>query len=322
MKPELTFIVPAYNYGRYLMHCVDSILGQRGAPDFEVLIVDDASTDDTSSLIDAVGDPRVVAIRHASNQGHARTINEALRLARGRFIARIDPDDRYRPDFAALAFETLVRHPSVGLVYADVALIDEAGSVTQVRTYPRPTRGDFEGYEFIRLLEENFICAATVMASREAWLACGEVPSWLAFNDWYFNLQIARRYPLYYIDEVVAEYRVHDANLHLRIIRDRSEERSVFWLLDHVFAETEDDADMERQKHRARRRVYARHHLLLADKYFGLGMSQDARRCYVKALFWDPLVSLRPGQLRRLGATLLGQERYRAVKDLLRSRGR
>src|SRR5437867_11613644 len=97
--PLVSFIVPCFNYGRYLSDCVRSILGQEGNFDFEALLIDDASTDDTAEVIRSFSDPRIRVISHSSNMGHISTINEGLREARGAFIARIDPDDRYRPYF-------------------------------------------------------------------------------------------------------------------------------------------------------------------------------------------------------------------------------
>jgi glycosyltransferase involved in cell wall biosynthesis len=319
MSPELTFVVRAYNYGRYLAECLNSIFAQSDAPRFDVLVIDDASDDNTPEVLAAIDDPRLVVIRHKRNRGHAHTMNEALRLAKGEYVARIDPDDRYRPHFAAVAVEVLRRRPAVGLVYGDVALIDDQGRMTRSRTYSRPTPGDFEGNEFLRLLAGNFICSASVVARREAWLACGDVPEWLACDDWFFNLMIAHRHDLHFIDDVVADYRVHDGNHHTRVVRDRTEEPSVIWLLNRVFAETEDCAQEEAAKRRVRRRVYADHYLALADKYFGLAMTSDARRCYLRALGWDPQVSLRLGPMRRLAATMVGQRRYEQLKARLRS---
>src|SRR6266571_2177447 len=94
--PLVSFVVPCYNYGRYLPDCLASIFGQEGAHDFEVIVIDDGSTDNTSEVLRSFTDPRMEVICHSKNLGHVATVNEGLRQARGTFVARIDPDDRYR----------------------------------------------------------------------------------------------------------------------------------------------------------------------------------------------------------------------------------
>jgi hypothetical protein len=139
----------------------------------------------------------------------------------------------------------------------------------------------------------------------------------LAFSDYYFNLQIARRHELYRVAQVLAEYRVHDANHHSTIARNKTEEDSVFRLLGEIYRERENDPALDARKREARGEVYASHYLDMATKYFGLGYFADARRCYLAALRchrgpWADLTLW-----RRLLATGLGPAGYTAVKRAL-----
>jgi glycosyltransferase involved in cell wall biosynthesis len=318
-NPLVSFVVPCYNYGRYLAECMNSIFCQEGYDEFEVIVIDDGSTDDTQAVLRRFADPRLRVITHPVNLGHAATVNEGLRLARGAFIARIDPDDRYRSHFLRVTLEKFDRFPEVGVVYGDAALIDEEGRVTLERCRRVHVNGDYRGNEFVRLLEDNFICSPTVIARREAWQYALPVPEHLAFHDWYFTLMMARKYDFYYVNEVVAEYRVHPGNHHTRVVRDKSEEASIFWLLDRIYGEREEDPILEREKFRARRRVYAAQYLTLGTKYFGCQMYEDARRCFLRALWFRPRYVLRPDLLRWLVATWIGHERYEWTKKLVRS---
>jgi hypothetical protein len=173
---------------------------------------------------------------------------------------------------------------------------------------------NFKGNVLVPLLELNFICAPTVIARREAWIQCLPVPVGLAFHDWYFTVMIARQYEFFFINRVLADYRVHGGNLHTRIVRDKSEEPSIFRLLDSVFDSRERSPRMEHAKQRARRRIYGRHYLVLAEKYFGMGMNDDARRCYRAASLHSPRLLLNPGVQRRWAATVVGRERYERGK--------
>jgi len=319
-EPTVSVLIPAYNYGAYLDECLDSVFAQEDAPPFEVIVVDDASTDDTANRLARRADARLQVITHERNQGHARTINEALRLARGRYISRIDPDDRYRPRFMTLTVGALDTDASVGLAYGDVAQVDASGAVTATHSDVHHGGREYGGNELVALLADNFICSAAVMARREAWLAVPPVPEWLAFHDWYFTVMMARRWRFHYLPEVVAEYRVHAANLHTQIVRDRSEEASLFWLLDQVYAAPEDNGTLEAAKRRAHDAVYGRQSVALGDKYFGNGMMGDARRMYLRALRHEPRRALDATFARHLAATLVGARQYARLKQVIRAR--
>src|SRR5262249_13344415 len=143
---------------------------------------------------------------------------------------------------------------------------------------PQPQGGKpFSGPALLQILEKNYICAPTAIARREAWQK--HIPIWegLAFNDWYFNVMIARDYEFAYVPEVVGDYRVHQANHHSRIVLDKTEEPSLMRVLDWVFSHAEADPVMEQRKQRAKRRIYAAHYLDQAEKYFGVRYTTDAR---------------------------------------------
>ncbi|HEY5885100.1 MAG TPA: glycosyltransferase family 2 protein [Pyrinomonadaceae bacterium] len=312
--PLVSFVVPCYNYARYLPDCVNSILAQDAAYDYEIILIDDASTDETPSVIQTFTDSRIFSTRHATNLGHVKTIEEGLSMARGKYVARIDPDDRYRPDFLSLTIEKLECHPEVGAVYGDVAQINDEGAITVERSDTEHGGQDFKGNELVRLMERNFICAPSLIARREAWLAALPIPSWLAFNDWYFTLSMARNWEFYYLDSVLADYRVHGSNHHAKVVKEKTEEPSIFWLLDHIFTSKEKTAELEAVKRRARRRIYASQYLDMAEKYFSCNYNDDARRCYVSAFKNQPSMFFRTGPLRRFIGTVIGREAYELSK--------
>ncbi len=321
LAPLISFVVPCYNYARYLPDCVASILEQQGDYTFEVIMIDDASTDGTAEYLQSFVDPRIRVICHALNEGHAKTVAEGLRLCRGKYVARIDPDDLYRGNFLALTVPLFEAYPEVGAVYGDVALINERGKVTAERSDREHKGRDFKGNELVRLLEKNFICAPSLIARREAWINALPVPEGLAFNDWYFTLTMAREYEFCYLDQVLADYRVHDANHHSKVVREKTEEPSIFWLLDHIFSTPEKSAVLETAKQGARRRIYGAQFLDMAEKYFGYGYNEDARRCYLAAFRKRPSFFLRFGPCRRFAATVLGRTIYESSKSKLKTVG-
>ncbi|MCX7906594.1 MAG: glycosyltransferase [Bacteroidetes bacterium] len=314
----VSFVVPCYNYGRYLAECLNSIFSQDYICDFEVIVIDDGSIDNTQEVLRSFSDPRLRVIVHPVNRGHVITINEGLSLAQGDFIARIDPDDRYRPYFLRTVLEKFNQYPEVGLVYGDVSLIDMHGCISLEQSDNVHGGKDFKGNEFVKLLERNFICSPSVIARREAWIQALPVPDGLAFHDWYFTLMIARKYEFYYVNKVIAEYRVHPHNYHTIIAKNKKEEESIFRLLDRIFAEVEEDPKLEEQKQKARRRIYGTQYLDLGRKYFGFGMYADARRCLLQAIRYRPRYFLCADVMRWLIATYIGRERYEMIKSSLR----
>ncbi len=316
--PLVSFVVLSYNYARYIGDTIGSILKQEGDHDFEIIVVDDASTDNSHEVISSFQDPRIHYFRHERNLGHAATVADGLQQARGKYVARIDSDDRYRTGFLNEVVPILERHPEVGLVYGDAAIINDEGVLTALTTDTQHGGVDFAGNEYPALLEKNFICAPTIIARREAWLDALPIPEGLSFHDWYFTLQIARKWDFYFRSAVLADYRVHSLNYHTLIARNKTEETSIMRLLDQLFAENERSAELQRAKLQARDRIYAAHYLVLALKYFGAGMGTDARRCYLAAVRRRPAYLSNIAVVRQLLATFMGIATYQRLKDLLK----
>lgn len=318
-EPEVTFVVLCYNLGRFVGECIDSILGQEGTQDFEVVVVDDASSDDSAAVLKRYTDPRVRIVTHVKNQGHIGAVEHALRAARGRYVARVDADDRYKPGYLASVLPVMRARANVGLVYGNIDLIDDAGRVTGRAVDDVHGDEDAEGNELLRLLERNFICAPTVIARREAWLKTLPVPSGLAFHDWYFTVMIAREWDLFHCGAVLADYRVHAGNLHTRIVRDRTEEPSIVRVLDMVFAGADRTTTLGRAVIRRRRQIYGAHYLTLARKYLWAGMLRDARRCYLRAIVYRPGYLADWSVSRQCVGAIVGQGAYAWMKSFVRA---
>lgn len=316
--PLVSFVVPCHNYARFLPDCLRSIFAQQPeCPSIEVIAIDDASTDDTWDILSSWNDGRLKAIRHRTNQGHAFTVSEGLAAATGRFVARIDPDDRYRPEFLATLLPLFEGNSRIGLVHGDAAMIDATGTITAERCL-QPHGGEyFAGNVLLEILRKNYICSPTAIARREAWRK--HLPVWndLVVDDMYFNVMIARDWHVGYAPTVVAEYRVHGSNHHSRITHDRTEEPSVLRLLDWVFSHAELEPHVERRKRIETNAIYAEHYLDFADKYFGIGAYSDARRCYLHGLGRNPR-RVRLEFVRRFLATFLSPAIYNGAKQLLR----
>ena len=125
----ISVLLPAYNAEHYILQSVQSVLGQT-FEDFELVVVDDCSTDGTSALLASITDPRLRVIRNPVNLGVVGTLNRAMSAARGRLIARTDADDYCLPTRFARQKAFLDQHPDVLLVGARMFNLED-GKVTQ-----------------------------------------------------------------------------------------------------------------------------------------------------------------------------------------------
>jgi len=140
--------MPIYNAGAYLRLAVLSVLAQ-SIQDWELLVIDDGSTDNAVQSLDDIRDPRVRILRDGANRGLAARLNEAIDLARGRYFARMDQDDVSYPERFAQQLRALDDDPALDLVATRAVTIDENNALRTLFPYAlthhdlcaRPWRG-------------------------------------------------------------------------------------------------------------------------------------------------------------------------------------
>jgi len=215
-NPTVSFIVPCYNLGHLLAECVNSILTQTFG-NFEILIMDDCSPDNTAEVAQSFHDPRVIHVRNQPNLGHLRNYNKGIRMARGKYIWLISADDRLRRDYVLERYVRVMEdHPQVGYSFcAGCALDDheETGVIPSSRY--RQQDGIFPGREFLLdLLKGNFILAAAGMARKECYEKVSYFPEDMPYGgDWYLWCVFALNFDVAYFAEPMVNYRVHDLSM-------------------------------------------------------------------------------------------------------------
>jgi GT2 family glycosyltransferase len=197
--PVVSVVIPCYNLGRYLHEAVESVLAQ-GFDNFEIIVVDDGSTDEyTHRLLEHFDRPKTMIIRQ-SNQGVSTARNNGIRAGTGRYICCLDPDDRLGPGFFAKAVAVLDSHDDVGLVSGSIAEFDEREHIVR------------RGTCLLRdLLTQNPI-VEPAMFRRQAWDEAGGYPSGFSSGgeDWDLFLGILEAgYRAEVLPDVVWEYRIH-----------------------------------------------------------------------------------------------------------------
>lgn len=123
-EPRVTVLMPVFNAEKFLLGAIDSILGQTFS-DFELLVIDDGSTDRSVEIVDSVSDARVHCIINPKHHGLVAVLNQGLRLIKSKYIARMDADDISLPDRLAKQVRYLDDHPEVGVCGAAIQLIGQ-----------------------------------------------------------------------------------------------------------------------------------------------------------------------------------------------------
>lgn len=166
-NPRVSVLMAVYNGARYVGKALAGILNQEFG-DFELLILDDGSTDQTPEILDSLMDPRVRIVRQ-ERVGLTRSLNRGLSLANGEYIARQDADDISRDDRLGKQVAYLDSHPDVVLVGTGVTVITEDDRV--LRDYIYPSEHEFLAAELGRLVSP--LPHSTIMFRRKEMLDCG-----------------------------------------------------------------------------------------------------------------------------------------------------
>ncbi len=184
--PAVTVIIPCYNHGRYLPASIASVVAQT-YPDWEIVVVDDGSTDDTATIASAEiarYPQHAIRLVRQRNQGLSASRNTGIREARGRYVLPLDADDLIAPDMLARTVEMLDTQPDIGFVYTDVQMIGE-----EVRVWSGGA------YSLHRLAFDNLMITTTLFradAARQVGGFRGALFP-LGYEDWDFWLLLAER---------------------------------------------------------------------------------------------------------------------------------
>lgn len=200
-----------YNGERYLHAALDSILAQTFA-DFELIVIDDASTDGSSAILDNYDDRRIMRLTNDTNFGLTRSLNRGLDAARGRYIARMDADDISLPKRFEVQVAYLDTHSQTGLVSMEMQTIDEDGM-----PLPRPTTYEIMAGPYFHwsMLWRNLIVHPTVMMRRAVlethYLRYDE--AYRTAQDYDLWLQLAEYAGVAKLPDVGLLYRVHPGSV-------------------------------------------------------------------------------------------------------------
>jgi len=207
--PKLTVLLPIYNVAPYLDQAIESVLSQT-FKDFEFLIIDDGSTDDSVAIVEKYTDSRIKLVKHTVNKGLIATLNEGLALAKGEYIARIDGDDLWSsPDKLQMQFSYLHAHSDCVLIGTAATAIDADGHFLYNMLVPI-TDEDIQ----LKMLATNCFFHPSVVFNKKVALELGGfLTSDLYVEDYSLWLRMGRTHTLSNIDKPLLSYRVHTSGV-------------------------------------------------------------------------------------------------------------
>jgi len=206
---RLSVIIPSYNSAAFLPEAIESLLRQT-YPVFEIIVVDDGSTDETKEVCDRY--PQVQYI-YQSNQGVSVARNTGTSVSQGEYLLFLDSDDVLLPQAVEIGVNCIDAHPEVGFVFGNYSFqsINSDGSYTTEEIYDN--QPEVASYETL-LAAKHKIQSACIIFRRVAVDSVGGFdPNLAAMEDLNFFLRVAREFPIYFHNQIVSEYRYNGGNV-------------------------------------------------------------------------------------------------------------
>lgn len=209
--PKISVIIPCYNQGAYLKEAVESVLAQT-YEDFEIIIVNDGSTDNTKALAHSwmKQDPRIYFIEQ-TNQGLASARNNGIKISRGEFILPLDADDKISPNYLGLAVSEFNADSKLSIVYGRAELF---GELQEDWLLPY--------FSLEEMLKRNLIYCSAIFRKTTFSKTTGYNPNMkYGWEDWDLWLSMIEQNAIFYkLDETVFYYRIKEISM----VKDIDEE--------------------------------------------------------------------------------------------------
>jgi glycosyltransferase involved in cell wall biosynthesis len=219
--PQVSVIMPSYNHAAFVSAAIKSVLAQ-SISDWELIIIDDGSTDESLSILSRFSDPRIQLIAQ-SNQGAPAAFNRGLAQASGKYLALLNSDDCYHPQRLEKLIQVLEADPGIGLAASHIEVIDATGKTLGIKhgyhdlepwVLAKPGKSFRAGEDLhAALLTENYLATTSNYVFARGWYEqIGGFRNLRYVHDWDFALRIARVARLSLFPEPLVRYRVHSQN--------------------------------------------------------------------------------------------------------------
>ena len=290
-SPEISVIIPAYNQADYVSQAIQSVLSQTN-PNYELVVVNDGSTDETPQILSQFQDPRIRVISQP-NRGLAAARNAGIRESSAPLIALLDSDDYFLPDKLAIQSEYLLQHPEIGMVGGGIQIVNHAGEILK-QIINKPDGLDLQG-----LLFANPFVPSSIMIRRQWFDRVGTFDENLrACEDWDMWLRIGYAGCLFaWVDYPVVAYRQHQGQMTREPERMR---KAIITMLDKFFQQP----DISENIYNLKDEVYAIGYLHSAAYAYHANQFSNGQNYLREAFHYCP--SLRNQHYRRVVDIFVG----------------
>jgi glycosyltransferase involved in cell wall biosynthesis len=271
-KGKVSVIIPNFNYARYVAGAVESVLTQTYS-DIEVIVVDDGSTDASRDILMNYGDSIKTIFQR--NQGVSAARNNGVAASNGEFVAFLDADDEWLPKKLEKQVAMFRADAKLGLVHVGVDEISADG--TSLRHRLEGSSGDAKR-DLLLIGRKGVLGGGSgLMVPRAVFDEVGGFDTRLSTSaDWDFFYQVARRYQVGFVSEVLIKYRFHDTNMRANV---GAMERDMTLALEKIYANgREEDKGL----------AYGSLYKTLAGSYFRTGNYSSFLRTALRSIGYDP----------------------------------
>jgi len=225
--PKVSIIIPTYNREEFIKGTIDSVLNQT-YKDFEIIVVDDGSTDNTKSYLEKYNSK--IKLIEQKNSERAVARNNGVKHSSGEYIAFVDSDDIWKEDKLKIQVEVLDNYKDVILTYGTCLRINKNGKTI------KPAKRQREGYSgnvFDKLLLRNFVVSATPVLRHAIFNQTkGFKTKYVPYEDWEFWIRLSKLGKFYFIKDPLAFYRLHETQSVQLVKAEKIEEVTTALLLD------------------------------------------------------------------------------------------
>ena len=225
--PRVSIFIPVFNAEKYLEATIGSVLAQT-FKDWELLIIDDASTDGSYEIAKAHEnqDARIKSMKNEANLGMLKNWNKGIGLCHSEYFVKLDADDIWHPDILAKSVDILNKFSDVGMVFSKYLNIDEHGNTIPNSASVSPDFARGKSFSCIplvksgsdKMLGHNILRQGISLVRRKVFDEIGDywflkTPETQASTDTEFYFRLGLHYKIYGIDEVLYHYRIHPASI-------------------------------------------------------------------------------------------------------------
>lgn len=227
---KLTFVCPCYNHENYVKDFLNGLM-QQTCPDWELIIVDDASSDKTVEIIKSVRDSRIHLVQHKYNRGMAHGLTTGIKLAKTEVIAMVASDDIMYPEYVETILNTFEKYPEISACYTPLSYMNQFGQPMNFVT-KLPIGKSSEKIFSDMFINENLLPSPGIAIKRSAlakYLPLDD--GMIQYTDWQFNLLLLFKNKIHMLDKPVVHYRVSDTSACARsnavIVREKIETKKL-----------------------------------------------------------------------------------------------